>query len=92
MNQVNNKPKHMKKLVAIAVGLLLAGGLSAFAKGKKEVTPEQKKIREEMVKKYDANKDGKVDKDEAAKISEDDKKKMKDAKVSLGGGKKKKAE
>ena len=45
-----------------------------------------------MVAKYDSNKDGKVDKDEAAKISDADKAKLKEAHVSLGGGKKKKSE
>jgi hypothetical protein len=82
----------MKKLIIIAVGLALVGNLSVFAKEKKEPTAEQKKIKEEMVAKYDSNKDGKVDKDEAAKISDADKAKLKEAHVSLGGGKKKKSE
>ena len=43
----------------------------------------------EITEKYDANKDGKLDKDEKAKISAEDKEKM--AKAGLGG-KKKKAE
>jgi hypothetical protein len=80
----------MKKLIIIAVGLALVGNLSVFAKEKKEPTAEQKKIKEEMVTKYDTNKDGKVDKDEAAKISDADKAKLKEAHVSLGGGGKKK--
>jgi hypothetical protein len=43
-----------------------------------------------MVEKYDANKDGKVDADEAAKIDRADKKKMKEAGVTITRGKKKK--
>lgn len=81
----------MKKLIIIAVGLALVGNVSVFA-AKKEPTAEQKKLKEEMVAKYDTNKDGKVDKDEAAKISDADKAKLKEAHVSLGGGKKKKSE
>jgi hypothetical protein len=82
----------MKKLLVIAFGLLIAGALTVNAAegGKKEMTPEQQKVRKEMVEKYDANKDGKVDEQEAAKISDADKAKMKEAGVRLGGGKKKK--
>ena len=81
----------MKKLLVIVLGLLVAGTLTvSAAKGqKKELTPEQEKLKKEMIEKYDANKDGKVDADEAAKISRDDKKKMKEANVRLTRGKKK---
>ena len=84
----------MKKLMVLAVGLLIAGALtvSAAEGKKKEQTPEQQKLRKEMTEKYDANKDGKIDESEAAKISDADKAKMKEAGVRLGGGKKKKAE
>ena len=85
----------MKKLLVMAFGLLIAGALTVSAaegKQKKELTPEQQKLRKEMVTKYDANKDGKVDAEEAAKISAEDKTKLKEAGISLGGGKKKKAE
>ncbi len=78
--------------MVIAVGLLIAGALavSAAEGKKKDMTPEQQKLRKEMIEKYDANKDGKVDEQEAAKISAEDKAKMKEAGVRLGGGKKKK--
>ena len=84
----------MKKLLVIAFGLLVAGALTVSAaegKQKKEQTPEQQKLRKEMIAKYDANKDGKVDEQEAAKISSEDQAKMKEAKVRItgGGGKKK---
>jgi hypothetical protein len=82
----------MKKLLVIALGLLVAGTVSVnAAKGsKKSMTPEQQKLKTEMVEKYDANKDGKVDEQEAAKISDEDKTKMKEAGVKLTSGKKKK--
>ena len=59
------------------------------AKKKPALTDEQKAVMKEITEKYDANKDGKLDKDEKAKISAEDKEKM--AKAGLGG-KKKKAE
>ena len=77
----------MKKLMVIAVVLLLAGSVSVNAGGRKAKREAKKQLTEEMVTKYDANKDGKVDKDEAAKISEADQKKMKDGHVSLDGSK-----
>jgi hypothetical protein len=82
----------MNKVLVIALGLLVAGTVTMSAAGgsKKEMTPEQQKLKTEMTTKYDANKDGKVDEQEAAKISEADKAKMKEAGVRLGGGKKKK--
>ncbi len=61
------------------------------AEGKKPaLTAEQKALRKEMTEKYDANKDGKLDKEERAKISAEDKEKME--KAGLTHAKKKKAE
>ena len=82
----------MKKVLVIAVGLLIAGAVTVSAAGgsKKEMTPEQQKLKTEMTTKYDANKDGKIDEEESAKISEADKAKMKEAQVRIGPGKKKK--
>ena len=84
----------MKKLLVIAFGLLVAGALTVSAaegKQKKEMTPEQTKLRKEMMEKYDANKDKTIDEQEAAKISDEDKAKMNEAKVRItSGGKKKK--
>ena len=81
----------MKKLLVVALGLLVAGTVTvSAAKGqKKEQTPEQQKLKTEMTTKYDANKDGKLDKEEAAKIDRADKKKLKEAGIKLGGKKKK---
>ena len=39
-----------------------------------KLTEEQKKQRTELIAKYDANKDGKLDKEERAKVSDDDRK------------------
>lgn len=43
------------------------------------LTEEQQKLRKEMVAKYDTNKDGKLDREEMQKISEEDRKKMREA-------------
>ena len=80
----------MKKIVTIALGLCLLGMVSvsqAQEHKKKDMTDEQKKVMKAMTEKYDTNKDGKLDKDERAKISAEDKAKMKDA--GLGRAKKK---
>ncbi len=82
----------MKKLLVIALGLFTAMAITVSAADpgkKKEMTDEQKKLQKEMLEKYDANKDGKLDKEERAKISADDKEKMQKAGL-WGGGKKKK--
>ena len=90
----------MKKIVTLVLGLCLLGTVSplvsqAAEKGeKRKLTDDQKKIMKEINEKYDTNKDGKLDKEERAKVSADDKKKMKDAGLSRGKkeGDEKKAE
>ena len=86
----------MKKLIilltacAIGLGYAFAAEKKEKAeKGKKErpaLTEEQKTLLKEIREKYDANKDKKLDKEERAKISNEDKKRMKDA--GFGGKKK----
>jgi hypothetical protein len=69
----------MKKLIIAALGLLCATALvvqAQDAKPKKDLTPEQKEVMKEMLAKYDANKDGKLDKTERAAITQEDKDKM----------------
>jgi len=72
----------MKYLLAI-----IALTLSLNAQGTPEHPPGQganrrkppeisKEFREEMLKKYDTNKDGKLNKEERSKISSEDRKKM----------------
>ena len=67
--------------------LLTTLSLSLYAQGKPEHPPGQgenhrrppevsKEIRQELLKKYDTNKDGKLDKEERSKISPEDRKKM----------------
>jgi len=83
----------MKKLIALAFAFVCAASLCAFAgEGKKgpQLTDEQKAVYKKMVEKYDANKDGKLDKEEREKMSDEDKAEMK--KIMPAGGHKKKAE
>ena len=78
----------MKKLLAalcITSALLFAAhaadeGKTKKAEGKRpEANAEMKALKKEMLDKYDANKDGKLDKDERDKMSEADKGKVKEA-------------
>jgi len=69
----------MKKLLVAAIGILCATAImvqAQDAKPKKELTPEQQTVMTEMLAKYDTNKDGKLDKAEKAKMSQEDKDKM----------------
>jgi len=79
----------MKRLLVALVGFACAVSLVAnAAEGEKhKATPEQKALRKELIEKYDANKDGKLDKEERAKMSKDDKEKAEKA----GFGQKKEA-
>jgi ABC-type transporter MlaC component len=79
----------MKKFLVAAIGLLCATAImvqAQDAKPKKQLTPEQQTVMTEMLAKYDANKDGKLDKNERAAMTQEDKDKM--AKVGLGKPKK----
>ena len=79
----------MKKLLVILLGVTCAMVLSAkAAEGDKSDKSDGKSERKALIEKYDTNKDGKLDKDEQAKMSTEDKEKW--AKVK--GGKKKKDE
>jgi Ca2+-binding EF-hand superfamily protein len=83
----------MKKhwMTAIVTLCLVALSSNAAEEGKKESTPEQKEFRKEMLAKYDTNKDGKIDKEERAKMSDADKQKMKEMRGDKPGqGKKEK--
>lgn len=92
----------MKKILSLALGLILAGALVSHAaegeKGEKKakrapLTEEQKALMKEIVAKYDADKDGKLSPEEREKISKEDKEKMEKAGIPAAGkGKKKKAE
>lgn len=92
----------MKKILMIAAALCCAAVLTVNGaddkkapekKGEKkkvELTDAQKTLLKELMEKYDANKDKKLDKDERAKISDEDKKKALEAKLpGFGPGKKK---
>ena len=81
----------MKKLlVALCFTCALALAVQAEEGKKKEhkpLTDEQKAVQKDMLAKYDTNKDGKLDKEERAKMSAEDKEKMQ--KAGFGGGHKK---
>ena len=78
----------MKKLLAI--GFLCAAflPLQAADAPKKVPNPAKEKVWKEMLDKYDADKNGKIDRSERAKISAEDIKKM-EAVGLLGSTKKK---
>ena len=89
----------MKHLMVGVYSLCLAGSLiavraddtTATAKSTKApvVTEEQKAARKDLLAKYDANKDGKLDKEERKKItSADDKAKLKKAGWDTKAGRK----
>jgi len=84
------------KVWLVALGLASALALNARADDvKKEdakpkrapLTEEQKKLRQEMVEKYDANKNGRLDPEERKSMSQEDKDRL--AKAGLGGRAKK---
>ena len=86
---LSQKKKSMKKLYALALGLSLLGGLSPVlvraadadnaAKKHPKVAQERRKLRKEMLEKYDTNKNGKLDKQERARISKEDQEKLEKA-------------
>jgi len=77
----------MKKMLLVTAAILCAVSLTANAsQGKHKLTPEQKALRKEIIAKYDTDKNGKLDKQERAKISKEDKERME--KAGLGGKKK----
>ena len=72
----------MKKLVAVAVALAFASGLTLQAAGGKKrtpLTPEQKQLRKDMIQKYDTNGNKRLEKDEIAKVTSEDKEKYEKA-------------
>lgn len=70
-------------------GLVLAGG-GADAPPKKAVNPEKEKVWKEVLVKYDANKDGRLDREERAKVSADDIKRMQNVGILAASPPKKK--
>ena len=71
----------MKRILATVICVLCAAALTVQAqdaKPKKQgnrppMTEEQKAFQKQMVEKYDANKDGKLDREERTKMSQEDK-------------------
>ncbi len=82
----------MKKLLVALVGCACALAITvnaADANKKPKLTDEQKALQKEMLAKYDTNKDGKLDKEERAKMSAEDKAKMEKAGLTHKKGAKK---
>jgi hypothetical protein len=73
----------MKKLLGIAALVCALALTASAAEGKKkQLTDDQKKTKKELLDKYDTNKDGKIDKDEKAKMSKEDLAKAEDVGLS----------
>ena len=76
---LNNKTQNMKKLLLAVAVILCVTAITVQAKdsggkkAKKALTAEQKQVQTDMLAKYDANKDGKLDKKEKAAMSQQDK-------------------
>lgn len=87
----------MKKTLLTLIALLCASSIAVMAQdkapdkkaeGKKApMTAEQKAKLKEITDKYDTNKDGKLDKEESAKVSAEDKAAMRKIR-GIGEGKK----
>jgi len=80
----------MRSILALSAVLscLLASSANA-EKAKAQLTPEQKALRKELLARYDSNKDGKLDKQERAKVSKEDQERLE--KAGLAPRKKKNA-
>lgn len=78
----------MKKLL-VALCCTCALALAVNAQETKEKKHEVSGVQKELLEKYDTNKDGKLDKEEKAKMTAEDKKKWAEA---AGKGKKKEGE
>src|SRR5437879_13183803 len=67
----------MKRLFIAGLGLACAAAMTvnAQAGNHKNLTDEQKAVLQEMLAKYDTNKDGKLEKDERVKMTKEDRKK-----------------
>ena len=81
----------MNKLVIAVLTMACALSLTvSAAEGKQKLTDEQKALKKELLEKYDTYKDGKLNKEERAKMSKEDKQKAE--KAGLGHKKSKKDE
>ncbi|OHE80884.1 MAG: hypothetical protein A2107_16140 [Verrucomicrobia bacterium GWF2_62_7] len=84
----------MKFIISVLTAIAVCCMVATAAEGKKKgdgkrppMTAEQKEFNKKMVEKYDANKDGKLDKEERAKMSDEDKGAMKKLFPHHGGKK-----
>jgi hypothetical protein len=79
-------------LFCASAGVLQAQDAEGSKKAKKELTAEQKKVQTDMLAKYDADKNGKLDKTERGAMSAEDKATWEKAFPPKSGKKEKKAE
>jgi hypothetical protein len=93
----------MKVFPLLALTFSLMGGVAAYAAdpapapapapvpaakiARKPLTADQKALIKEITAKYDTNKDGKLSREERAKISAEDQAKMEKAGLPVGGKK-----
>ena len=84
-------------MLVVTLGALTVGNAAeqpaTDKQAKKErpvLTDEQKKLRADLLAKYDTNKNGRLDPEEFAKVSDEDKKKLREAHLGPPGGKGKK--
>ena len=72
----------MKNLfIAIAVFVCSLSLTANAAQGKHKLTAEKQALKQEILDKYDTNKDGKLDRKERANISKHDKQRIKKARL-----------
>jgi len=70
----------MQKLIATIVVIAFATfSVNAGQKAQKATTEEKAALKTELLNKYDANRDGKLDKSERSKMSKPDKKRARKA-------------
>jgi len=86
----------MKKILVAVMGLLCATAIVVHAQdatttkpAKKKLTADQQALKKEMLEKYDTDKNGKLDKNERAAMSTEDKDKMIKAGLMKAPGSKK---
>lgn len=75
-------------LIALSLTVNAQDGPKGPPKGdrppKHELTETQKKLQTELLQKYDTNKDGKLDRTEREKVSQEDRKKLREAGFARG--------
>lgn len=94
---LNNERKSMKYVLSVLLTAFIINAQEGPKTGgpdpvpphlrpeRPKLTEKQKKQRDEIVAKYDVNKDGKLDKEERLKVSDEDRKKLRSFGPPPGG-------